>query len=216
MKSCIYGLLAGLLLLSSGSIHAETDLSAEQARELVAEFVRKVTSYQADFAQVLIDEGGDIQDEESGTLWLQRPGQFYWHYLTPWERQIVSDGETVWLYDSELEQVTVRSAGAALQSSPAALLVGDLSALEGYRYSGVESAGGSTTVTLRPAGGDGDFDAVELGFSNGLLQRLVLLDKFRQRTVVTLSDIAINPELDEAIFSFDIPEGADVIDQSGG
>ncbi len=76
-------------------------------------------------------------------MWLQRPGRFRWEYREPWERQIVADGDQVWMYDSELDQVTVQPAGQALQQSPAALLVGDLSALDDYAYTAEQRAAAS-------------------------------------------------------------------------
>jgi len=198
-------------VLSSGNA---AELRPENAREVVATFIENVDSYAADFTQTLLDERGNEQEVESGRLWLQRPGMFRWEYTDPWERLIVADkGGKIWLYDSELDQVTVSTAGEMLLQSPAALLVGDLSALDDYDISAEEDAE-ATVVMLAPRSARGDFEFVALEFDQGDLVKLILQDRFNQRTVVRLTEISRNPQLDSSLFVFEVPEGADLIDQS--
>jgi len=192
---------------------ASNPLSADAARQVVQEFVASVQSYQADFIQILQNKSGEVLEEEAGQLWLLRPGQFRWEYAVPWERQIVANEESIWLYDAELEQVTVRSAEGALRNSPAALLVGDMTALEDYDFSGNRKADGTVMVKLEPLTGHGDFVSIGLGFAKGELVLLELYDRFDQHTLIHFSNIVRNPSLNPVLFSFEIPEGADVIDQ---
>jgi len=188
-------------------------LAADAARTLVSSFIESTDSYHAKFVQVLQNAAGDVLEEETGQLWLQRPGKFRWEYAIPWERQIVANEADIWMYDAELEQITVRSAEGALLESPAALLVGDLSALEDYRSSGVRASDGFTLVNLEPLTGHGDFQLIGLGFMDGMLVSLELHDRFGQRTLIRFSSIVRNPKLNQDIFNFEIPDGADVIDQ---
>ena len=188
-------------------------LAADTARTIVSGFIESTESYHAKFVQVLQNSAGEVLEEETGQLWLQRPGKFRWEYAIPWERQIVANEADIWLYDAELEQITVRSAEGALLESPAALLVGDLSALDDYRSSGVRTPDGFTLVNLEPLTGQGDFQLIGLGFMDGKLVSLELHDRFGQLTLIRFSSIVRNPKLNQDIFSFELPDGADVIDQ---
>jgi outer membrane lipoprotein carrier protein len=188
-------------------------LSADAAHQVVQAFIESAQSYQADFTQILQNKSGEVLEEEAGQLWLLRPGQFRWEYVVPWERQIVANEENIWLYDAELEQVTVRSAEGALLESPAALLVGDMTALEGYGFSGNQKPDGTVMVKLEPLTGHGDFVSIGLGFAEGELVLLDLYDRFDQHTLIHFSSILRNPSLDPALFNFVLPDGADVIDQ---
>jgi len=206
-------------VLSSGAALATlanepTDILApDTARTIVSSFIESTYSYHAKFVQVLQNSAGEVLEEETGQLWLQRPGKFRWEYAIPWERQIVANDADIWLYDAELEQITVRSAEGALLESPAALLVGDLSALEDYRCSGVRTPDGFTLVNLEPLTGQGDFQLIGLGFMEEKLVSLELHDRFGQLTLIRFSSIVRNPKLNQDLFNFEIPDGADVIDQ---
>jgi outer membrane lipoprotein carrier protein len=201
------------LCLPAQANEPASPLSADEARSIVREFVESTGSYHANFAQVLQSAAGEVLEEEAGELWLQRPGQFRWQYTTPWERQIVANRAEIWLYDAELDQVTLRSAEGALLESPAALLVGDASALDDYNFSGILAADGTTLVNLEPLTSHGDFQLIGLRFSQGKLLSLELHDRYGQLTVIRFSDIVINPVLNQALFQFELPAGADVIDQ---
>jgi outer membrane lipoprotein carrier protein len=217
MKNLIRTVIAAVFMSGACSpLHANEAsnlLSADAARQVVQEFVESVQSYQADFTQVLLNNSGEALEEEAGQLWLLRPGQFRWEYVVPWERQIVANEESIWLYDAELEQVTVQSAEGALLASPAALLVGDMTALEDYGFSGNRKADGAVMVTLKPLTGHGDFVAIGLGFAAEELVLLELYDRFDQHTVIHFSNIIRNPSLNPELFNFELPNGADVIDQ---
>ncbi len=181
---------------------------------MVQNFLDGTQNYRAQFIQRVVDERGDIVEEGSGQLWLRRPGQLRWHYQLPWEREIMASDEQILMYDAELEQVTIRSAEGALKTTPAALLVGDISALDQYELSGREEADGGIAIRLRPAGAGGDFTEIGLGFRGSELTQLLLFDRFGQQTVIDFSAIQINQPLDPGIFEFEIPANADVIDES--
>jgi outer membrane lipoprotein carrier protein len=166
--------------------------------------------------QQLVDEEGDVLEEGGGEFWLQRPGQFRWHYDPPMERLLVSDSVKIWLYDVELEQVTVRSADGALEQTPAGLLVASSMALDSYQLSIRERSGDFIAVGLIPTQAQSDFEDIVLGLEGSQLVSLTLADHFGQKTIITFLDIKPNPAIDPAIFSLEIPPGTDVIDQTAG
>ncbi|MGI9291458.1 MAG: outer membrane lipoprotein chaperone LolA [Gammaproteobacteria bacterium] len=187
----------------------------EQARQLINDFLGATASYSAVFDQQLLDENGDILEESSGEFWLQRPGKFRWHYAPPLERLIVSDASKIWLFDPDLDQVTIRSADGALEQTPAGLLVSGTAMLEGYDVDLGES-GALQTVLLKPLRGDSEFTLITLALRDNRLRRLVLEDRFGQQTRIEFYDTKLNPSLKDGLFSFDPPEGVDIIDQTGG
>jgi outer membrane lipoprotein carrier protein len=189
---------------------------ADEARTHLQGFLDSADRYSARFVQQLVDEEGDVLDEGGGEFWLQRPGQFRWHYEPPMERLLVSNGEQIWLYDVELEQVTVRSADGALEQTPAGLLVASSMALENYQLSIRERSGDFVAVGLIPTQAQSDFEDIVLGLEDSQLVSLTLADHFGQKTIITFLDIKPNPAIDPAFFSLEIPPGTDVIDQTAG
>jgi outer membrane lipoprotein carrier protein len=190
----------GAVCAAPVSAASDAAIPAAQARQVVAEFMQAVNSLHAQFEQTLQDETGEILETEAGELWLQRPGKFRWRYSEPAEREIVADPENIWLYDAELDQVTVRPIENAVAESPAALLVGNVAALDDYTFSGQRAADGMVRVMLVPRKANGDFKSIELGFAAGDLALLELSDRF-------------GPQIPASVFDFILPDGADVIDQ---
>jgi outer membrane lipoprotein carrier protein len=202
-------LLCGL----QGAVHAENSETLE-ARQAVQAFLDSATRYSARFVQQLVDEEGVVLEEGSGEFWMQRPDKFRWHYAPPMERVLVSDGTRIWLHDVELEQITVRSADGALEQTPAGLLVGSATALDNYHLSIRERLGKQILVGLKPKNAQSDFQDIVLGLESNKLVRLMLADRFGQQTVIQFTDIRLDPPIAAALFSFEIPPGTDVIDQT--
>jgi outer membrane lipoprotein carrier protein len=207
-----YLLWLAILLLPVGS-GANEALSSTEARKVVADYIETVGSFRASFWQILREEAGEVIEEESGEFWLQRPGKFRWHYVDPSVRQIVASSNEVWMYDADLDQVTVRPLTGELEETPAALLVGELSALDNYLISGQRLSAAHTRISMQPLSGQGDFETVTLDFTNQVLSGLELRDRFGQRTEIVFTGIKVNPALDAELFRFVIPEGADLLDQ---
>ncbi|NND55332.1 MAG: outer membrane lipoprotein chaperone LolA [Gammaproteobacteria bacterium] len=191
------------------------DLPAERAAAELRSRLSSLNTFVAAFEQQVENADGRIIDEGSGRFWLSRPGRFRWEYATPWPRLLMADGSSLWLFDEELEQVTVRDAGGLLDDTPAAILAGRLELLERYRISGTETDG-VLQVRLEPMEAATDFRRIDLQFAGSELLQLVLLDQFGQVTRIGFTDSASNTELDPALFEFVVPDGADVIDERGG
>ena len=201
------------ILLTPGISFADEPLSGADARKVVADYIKTVSSFRASFWQILRDESGELIEEESGEFWLKRPGRFRWHYVDPSVRQIVASSNEVWMYDADLDQVTVRALTGELEQTPAALLVGELSALDNYRITGRRLSAAHTEISLEPLSGKGDFETVTLDFTNDVFSGLELMDRFGQRTEIVFTNIKINPGLEDKLFLFAIPDGADLLDQ---
>ena len=166
----------------------------------------------ATFNQVVRSRDDQVVDRASGTLALSRPDRFRWDYQKPYVQTIVADGKRLWLYDSDLEQVTVRALEQGLGSTPAMLLSGAGKVGDAFAPVAVQAQGDWTWCRLRPKQEGSDFEQVSLAFDRrGELAAMELRDKLGQATVIEFGALRRNPPLDEALFRFEPPAGADVI-----
>jgi outer membrane lipoprotein carrier protein len=209
-------LTIALLLCGFLGVAQADQPEAEEAHQRIQAFLDSADRYHAYFVQQLVDAEGDVLEEGGGEFWLQRPGQFRWYYEPPMERILVSDGEKIWLYDIELEQVTIRPADGALEQTPAGLLVASSMALDNYQLSIRERSGKSIKVGLKPGNGQSDFEDIVLGLEGDTLISLTLADHFGQITIIKFNNIEINTKIDMKLFSLTVPPGIDIIDQSAG
>lgn len=178
-------------------------------------FFDEVHTLRGRFVQEVIDELGRRTQRGAGRVWLARPGRFRWEYEQPYPQVILADGTHLWIYDEELEQVTVRPQREALGAAPIALLDrrGDLE--EQFEIRSAERRDGLDWITLEPRVKDTEFLQVRMGLDGAVVRRMELLDQFGQTTRIAFSDLAVNPELDPEVFRFDPPEGVDVLGLEG-
>ena len=207
--ACLIALPASASDPAAGSAPA-----AEAGLERLRQFLENVQSLRAEFRQEVIDRDQNLVETASGHVALKRPGRFRWDYVAPYERLIVADSIRVWLYESDLEQVTIRRLDAGLGETPAALLTGRVDVLDRFDYGGYAVEGGLEWVELRPQSAESDFEAIRLGFDADLLSQLALEDRLGQVTRLYLTDIEVNPEIAEGVFQFEPPEGVDVIGEA--
>ena len=178
---------------------------------LVEEFVTEISTLSAQFRQSLIDADGEVMEVTSGTLHIQRPGQFRWSYVEPYEQELIADGLNIWSYDIDLAQVTVKSQAEALANTPALLLGGSADAMQQFNHEDTYVERDTIWVRMSPVNDQSGFVRVEMGFMNGQLGRMVFLDNLDQTTVVVLDEVVVNEPIDGARFEFDIPADADVV-----
>jgi outer membrane lipoprotein carrier protein len=218
--SRIVGLAASgaLLLLGAASVcsaaAASKDLQA--GRQRIENFLKGLDGLQAQFEQELTDRNGQIVDAASGSLAIKRPDRFRWDYREPHEQVIVADGSRVWLYDSDLEQVTVRKLDETLSATPAMLLSGEGALEDNFTVTQVGQDDGIQWVRMEPRRDDTDFRWVRLGFDGAVLKYMQLADKLGQTTRLEFSQLERNPPLDPSRFIFTVPPGADVIGDASG
>lgn len=186
---------------------------AASGAENLDRFFSDVSTFEASFVQVVLDENLDTLDESAGRMWMSRPGRFRWNYEPPNEQQIIGDGRNIWIFDPELEQVTVRNMDESLGRSPAILLAGDGEFAELYEVEELGSQGNINWVSIKPKNEEGSFSQVQLGFESDQLKLIQLLDRLEQITRIILTDPEANPELSNDVFEFTPPPGIDVIDE---
>ncbi|CAN7279512.1 outer membrane lipoprotein chaperone LolA [Variovorax sp. LjRoot290] len=188
--------------------------------ESLEAFVKNVKSGRAEFTQTVTAPAKDGQavraKVSSGTFEFQRPGKFKFDYKKPFAQSIVADGETLWLYDADLNQVTQRKQSQALGSTPAALIAAapDLRALQAdFALEAAPERDGLQWVKASPKNKEGQLQNVQVGFQGDALAALEILDSFGQRSVLKFNKVEVNPALPAATFQFKAPAGADVIRQ---
>ena len=194
------------------SIPALTVAALERpATDSLRHFFTNVRSFTARFNQVVLDEGLNVIQETNGTLSLERPNKFRWDYDAPFKQVIVADGQKIWIYDAELQQVTVRELRGGLADTPAVLLAGKGRIEDTFTLKNLGTQGKLQWVQLLPKRKDGGFEAIRIGFENGHMRTLEMVDGFGQTTRVTLSQQKENPALDAGRFQFKPPKGVDVV-----
>lgn len=177
----------------------------------VQQFSDGLQAYQSEFEQVVLDETGRVIEESSGRMALAVPNRLRWHYLQDFEQLIVADGERVWSYDVELEQVTVKDQDQAVTGSPLYLLMEPALLQTDYELSDLGAVEGVAMIRLVPREPRSDFEWIELGFRDNLLHRLLIRDAFGQQTFISFSDGLRNPDVSPSLFAFTPPEGIDVL-----
>ena len=199
-------LLALLLLSLPGTGAAD---SVEKLKSLLGE----TKTARARFAQIVFDKEHKVLQQSAGSMAFARPGRFRWEYVKPYEQVIVGDGARLWIYDKDLNQVTVRKLEGALGSSPAALLAGSNEIERGYTLTSAGEGQGLDWLEAVPKSPDTVFERIRLGFNEAGLEAMELRDQFGQITVIKFSAMERNSELPPGEFKFVPPAGADVISE---
>jgi chaperone LolA len=199
-------MIALVSLLAFGTVPA----SAGGIEELNA-FIEQTRSARATFTQTVTDSEGVKVQDSSGVVEFSRPGKFRWHYLKPFEQLVIGDGNTLWVYDKDLAQVTKRELGSALGSSPAALLAGSDDVASYFSLESLGAKDGLEWLEVKPYDENSLFDKVRMGFKANSLQVMELYDHFGQKTVIRFSDFQRNPRFVPGSFTFTPPPGVDVV-----
>jgi len=193
----------------TGQVIAEP--SDSDALVLLRDYLVQLNSLRAQFSQEIIVGDDELVEAALGKVSLKKPGKFRWDYTEPFERVIVADGERVWLYEADLEQVTVRPLDRTLGETPAALLSGDAKALDRFELIDASASNHLEWVQLRPVSQESDFERIRLAFEEGELAELTLEDRLGQTTRIFLSDVVTNVAIADEVFRFQVPDGVDVI-----
>lgn len=201
----------GLAFAALLALFVDLSWGASEASGRLIEQLSGISSLQADFSQVLTDRSGKVLQQSEGDIKLQKPGLFYWQVKPPYEQLIVSNGNKLWVYDADLEQVTVRS-NNELQNTPAEILSGDFSSIT-RDYQTVEipvEDKKQQRFELTPLS-SGDFSKMVFVFDNNMLSQFSIRDKLGQTTDIAFKNHKLNKKIKEKIFNFVPPKGTDVI-----
>jgi outer membrane lipoprotein carrier protein len=203
-------LCAALALL--GAVPAAHAAATDQLQS----FVTSVKSARGEFTQQQMKGKGaaaKVAGTSSGTFAFARPGKFTWRYTKPYEQLLQADGQTLYIYDKDLNQVTERKLDGALGSSPAAILFGSNDLTKNFDVKNGETRDGVEWLELTPKAKDTQFERIGIGFKGGNLEAMELRDAFGNTTMLTFSAIQKNPSLPADAFRFTVPKGADVMKQ---
>jgi len=187
--------------------------AAASSLEALKGFLAQTSSAKGRFAQMVLDKNLKMIQEATGTMQFSRPGKFRWEYVKPFEQTIVGDGTRLWIYDKDLNQVTVRKLDRALGASPAALLAGSNEIDKEFTLTSIGNQEGLDWLEAIPKARDTAFERIRLGFNKGGLEAMELRDQFGQVTVIRFADVERNPKLSADTFRFTPPKGADVISE---
>jgi len=177
----------------------------------VKAFYEQTKSVRANFHQLVTDKQGRKVQEVDGEMQLLRPNKFRWDYHKPYEQQIISDGNQVWLYDTELAQVTVRSLDKSIGSSPAALLAGGAAIDKTFKLANAPRKDNLEWVSATPHDKESGFDKILMGFNGSKIQEMSLIDSFGHTTKIVFTEVEVNAALEEKSFLFKTPKGVDVV-----
>lgn len=200
--------LLALILLLAPAAHAQT---AEQA---LSQFLDGTRTVQAAFTQTQTDDRGRASPTTVGEMTLSRPGGFRWDVQQPNAQLIVTNGKTLWLYDQDLRQVTVRPAAEALQGTPAALLMQGKALRDTFKIEVISNSKGIAKLRLLPKAASNDFTQVDLWLKGGAPVRMIFRDQFGGATDISFSGVRTNQAVAEAKFAFSPPKGTEVVDET--
>jgi len=210
MRMKRFSIVAVVCLLGMGSPMAATS-TPKTGIESLRQFFREVNSFSARFKQVVLDDTQNLVQESSGTLWIERPNKFRWDYEKPYKQQIVADGKRLWVYDAGLQQATVRDLTGGLNDTPAMLLAGKGRLDDNFTIQPLDATDKLAWVQLKPRRKDSGYDDIRIGFAQGKLRIIEMVDGFGHTTRVTFDSPRENARIDASRFNFTPPEGVDVV-----
>jgi outer membrane lipoprotein carrier protein len=208
MKTFIVKTLFLLVVVTSNIYAAGEDTSKGEI--YLENFLANTKTLEATFQQTLRTHEGEVLQQTEGEFYLDRPGKFRWNYRSPYEQVIVSDGENIWIYDVELQQVTVQKQSAGLPATPMALLEDSSTLHKDFDVSPLDEHKGIYRLKLLSKTKESDFGEIIVGLDKDGLRFMQLHDQFEQVTDIVFSDIDTNKKLAKEIFEFIPPEGVDV------
>jgi len=188
---------------------------AQSAEKRLNDALASLDNLTADFKQTVLDDDKKIVQQSSGKVAIQRPGKFSWIYTTPYEQQIIADGKELWIYDVDLDQVTVKPMTAGLASAPIMILMRNSKLGTEFKISEVGQRKFLYWVELEPKSQDIDYTNVYIGIEDGVVKAMELRDKFGQSTQIVFENLRLNVVHNPKTFKFVPPEGVDVFGVGG-
>ncbi len=207
IKTLCFSLSLGLPMLAQAT-----------ALEQFKSFVSATRTARGEFTQRLVKTDGDsgamrVSSASSGSFQFARPGKFIWIYQKPYEQLLQADGDKLYIYDKDLNQVTIRTLGGAIGSSPAAILFGSNDLEKNFKLSEGGTRDGIEWLQAIPKTQDTNFEKIGIGLKDGMPVAMELRDSFGQASLLTFTRFEKNPSISASQFRFVIPKGADVLKQ---
>ncbi len=204
--------MAGVLRLGClAAAIAVAGPAAAGSLERFQSFIRTTQSARGEFEQKVYDRNKKLVQDSKGNFAFQRPGKFRWVFSKPYSQLIVGDGQRVWVYDADLNQVTVRKLTSALGATPAALIAGNADIEQSFEFTDTGEAGGLQWLDAKPREKDAGFERIRMGFGLAGIDAMELVDQFGQTTLLKFTHLQRNPALEAGLFRFSPPKGADLL-----
>ena len=204
--------MAGVLRLGClAAAIAVAGPAAAGSLERFQSFIRTTQSARGEFEQKVYDRNKKLVQDSKGNFAFQRPGKFRWVFSKPYSQLIVGDGQRVWVYDADLNQVTVRKLTSALGATPAALIAGHADIERSFDFTDTGEAGGLQWLDAKPREKDAGFERIRMGFGLAGIDAMELVDQFGQTTLLKFTHLQRNPALEAGLFRFTPPKGADLL-----
>ena len=200
-----------LALFSSTALLALAGAAQASALEQFKTFVSGTKSARGEFSQQQVrSTPGKVAPVSTGTFVFARPGKFVWTYEKPYQQLLQADGDTLYVFDKDLNQVTTRKLGGALGSSPAAILFGSNDLEKNFTLSEAGTRDGLEWLDAKPKNKDTSFEQISIGLRNGTPEAMELRDAFGATSLLSFNKFEKNPSLGAQQFKFVVPKGADV------
>lgn len=200
-----------LRLVAGTALIALVGAAQASALEQFKSFVAGTKSARGDFSQQQVrSTPGKVAPVSTGTFVFARPGKFVWTYQKPYEQLLQADGDMLYVFDKDLNQVTTRKLGNALGSSPAAILFGSNDLEKNFTLSEAGTRDGLEWLDAKPKNKDTSFEQISIGLKNGVPEAMDLKDAFGQTSKLRFTNFQRNPALAANFFKFEVPKGADV------
>ena len=197
------------LLLSLSLFPASVLAGAQQTLE---SFVQKVKTAKGSFTQVVVDKTGKQMEAPSeGTFIFSRPGKFLWKYQNPYEQEMICNGKDLYLWDKDLEQVTIRAASGAIPQSPASILFGGKSITQDWIVKELGERDGLLWVQLVPKNETAGIGYVSFGFREQTPKKIEFMGSFGEKTTLDITSFEQGISVPSNTFNFQIPKGTDVV-----
>ena len=187
-------------------------LSAGQGPQKLNDFLQNLDAFSAKFEQSILDTESSNVGRFQGDLYISRPGKFRWDYFEPYEKQILADGDTVYIIDTDLEQITYVSQERALKGTPASVLIDQGKLEDRFEIIDIGNSQGMDWVELLPLDAESQFTRILISFVGDDLRRMEMADKFGQITRFQFYELKRNPELDKDLFVFKRRQGFDLLE----
>jgi len=209
-QSMILVFMSLMLLESVQAQESQAQLEPQKDPMALLAGVREgLTGLQAHFTQYELVENNQKVDPNSGQVWMQVPALFRWQYVEPIEQLIVADGEKVWVYDEDLEQVTVKAQDNEL--NPIYVIINDEKSQQHYDIKHEMSRQDIDWISLTPKVRNEEVQTVWLAVHEQTIIQIKVVNQMGQTMVFEFNDIQKNPDMPEDMFTFVPPEGVDVV-----
>jgi outer membrane lipoprotein carrier protein len=199
-----------VLLLFTTVTYAESS-----DEDILKRFLDKMQTLEANFKQTLVDDQGTELESTSGIVFLNRPDKFRWDYKIPYTQTIVTNGESLWFYDEDLEQLTIRDFSTSIENTPAAIFGSYEDLDEQFIIIELGNIEEFDWIELTPRDIESQYNSIRLGFDKDKLGMMVMFDNLGQVTRIDFTEEVLNKKMDDGLFNFEPPQGIDIIDDRG-